>query len=138
MGVFVKKKISESQFSSNEINEFVDNCIAFYIELCLQITKRFDFNDICLKEFYCLEPLQIINKKVTSLSGLIDKFPNLINESEIQNLNDEFRELRYIDFKNYFSVVENINCEEFWGTISKFVVQIINWLSPPYLSLCRI
>lgn len=80
-----------------------------------------------------IDPHNIINKKVSSLSPLIERFPNLINENDSQNLDDEFRDLRHIDFKQYFQTLENINCEDFWARVSK-ITRVDNDLVFPTLT----
>ena len=85
-----KKKISETKFSHSELTEFTNYCVSFCIEFCKQITKCFNFKDTFLKEMSSIDPH-----------------------------NDEFREFRHKDFKQYFQTLQNINCEDFWARVSK-------------------
>ena len=54
LGIFVSEKIKTC--SKNDKDNFVHNCIYFYIELCEQIRKRFDFNSAILLNIGQLDP----------------------------------------------------------------------------------
>lgn len=119
LGTYVKDKLSGCEINGNKLDEFVGNCTAFYIELCDQILKRFDFSDITLKSLGLIDPRKVMNKEVSSLNELIQLFPNLVLKENIQKIDSEFRELRFLDFQNYFDRNEGVTVEDFWKTVSK-------------------
>lgn len=63
VGVYVKEKISQYEINIEEYKNFIDNCLFFYIELCFQIKKRFDFGITIINNLYLMNPLTILNKK---------------------------------------------------------------------------
>ena len=42
-GVYVKEKVSQYGIDLEIYNQYIDNCVSFYVELCYQIKKSFDF-----------------------------------------------------------------------------------------------
>lgn len=48
-GAQVEIMLNEFNIDLNELNNFKIRCLDFYVELCIQIKKRFDFNNPVLE-----------------------------------------------------------------------------------------
>lgn len=97
LGTYVKQKLHNFKINQNKLDEFIENCTSFYVELCDQIFKRFDFDDITLKNLAMIDPQKIMNKEASSLNELIQLFPNIVLEENIQKIDIEFRELKFLE-----------------------------------------
>lgn len=81
-----------------------------------------------------LNPDIVIKKKIKSLSTLAILLPNIVGEDYVQLLDDEWRELRNLNFTEFFSAEEianGMNVEYFWKTICN--IKRCNCLAFPIL-----
>ena len=118
LGAAVGQYLVDENIHPQEIKKFKTNCLSFYIELVDQIYKRFDFKNEILKNLAMLEPKKICGKEITSLVPLYKLFPNLVDNSDLQNLDNEFREIRNLNFVDMFGeTLKNINGQDFWKTV---------------------
>lgn len=60
LAIYAKEILQKYKLSQNKINEIINNCINFYIELCDQILKRFEFQNK-FKSLASINPHYIIN-----------------------------------------------------------------------------
>lgn len=119
LGIYAKDIISKTKLNHFELNEIIENCVNFYVELCRQIKNRFDFNSNlkCLK---IINPNNFINGDYSnnSVFEILKEFPNFVEETEKQDLDSEFRELNFLNFNEIFENKE-IDLYNFWKTISE-------------------
>ncbi|XP_058827037.1 uncharacterized protein LOC131687020 [Topomyia yanbarensis] len=94
-------KVSNRSISVDQVNHFRTNIMRFYITLSNQILKRFNFNDGILVNLTIINPDNIISRKHTSLLPLLQCFPNVISCDQIQTIDDEYREVRNINFSEF-------------------------------------
>lgn len=113
LGLYAGKLIT-TELTNDEIEEIVKNCIDFYIELCDQLFKRFDFADQlkCLKG---INPNALVNGELNSIFEIVKQFPNLICEADMQTIDSEFRELNLLDLQDLIN--KNNNLLDFWKNI---------------------
>lgn len=90
-------------------------CLDFFVEACIQINLRFDFNNEILQNMRIINPLDVIEKKFSTIIPLAKNFPNLVNENDLQILDTEYRLLRNTEVE--WSV--NISTENFWNEVGK-------------------
>lgn len=76
------------------IQDFHQSCLAFYIEGATQIRTRFPFNDASFKQLEAFDPRVVNDKSLPSLIPLMSSFPTLVNDSQIQSIDSEWRLLR--------------------------------------------
>lgn len=91
-------------------------CLEFYIESINQILSRFPLKNSVLKKLEFLNPDNVMNRKIASISDIFVHFPNLIED--IQEVDSEWRELRNFDFAD-FKTQNDSDVEIFWGKVSK-------------------
>ena len=84
----------EHDIPNQPLQEFRQSCQKFYIEGAIQIRKRFPFNDVIFEQLEVLDPIVVKAKSVPSLAALMASFPNLVNETNVQNIDTEWRLLR--------------------------------------------
>ena len=78
LGVDVQMQLLSADFSPIEIKVFKNNCLSFYIELCAQIFKRFNFKNSIYKLISRIDQAKIIKEEINSLANLYAKFPSEI------------------------------------------------------------
>ena len=79
-------------------NRFCLDCLRFLIELCSQIKRRFDFSETSILSQMCvLDPkvaMSVSNQRQPkSLAYLASKFPMLVEESQLDQLHDQWKML---------------------------------------------
>lgn len=88
----------ENKLNPDEIKAFRTRCLNFLIESAHQIYKRFPFQKCgAIKQLSDIAPKSVISKQVGSLGPLACKFPNLVDEAEMNDLDREWRLLRNTD-----------------------------------------
>ncbi|KAJ8910917.1 hypothetical protein NQ315_014251 [Exocentrus adspersus] len=121
---------------------FYNNCLKFYVELCLQIRERFKNIDQ-YENFQLLDPNLLLSKP-TSLTPLFEKFPDLLKDNveevasecrEICNLSDTIKtNLKTIDFTEFWFELysmKNSADQKVFRNVCEFV---FNLLSLPHSS----
>ncbi|KNC33889.1 hypothetical protein FF38_14255 [Lucilia cuprina] len=112
LGIYAKNLITK--LNKNEMDDD-DNCINFYIELCDQVFKRFDFGDQ-YKSLRAINPNFVINGELDSIFEITKHFPNFVSEEGMQNIDTEFRELKLLDFNSIINKSE-MDLLSFWKQI---------------------
>jgi len=91
---------NNSSVDSNEVIKFFKSCQEFYIELVVDIKKRFVFDDPVFKCIAVTDPALIKQFSVKSLNHVIERFPVLNSLiSSPQELDMEWRELALMDIE---------------------------------------
>lgn len=115
IGVLATESITalklNNSICSSEINKFLKSCQEFYIELIVDIKKRFVFDD-CVS---VTDPIIIKEFKIKSLSFVITRFP-ILNEyiSSIQDLDREWRQPALMDIP---LTNDSNNVLEYWRIV---------------------
>lgn len=117
LGVYVRDVLSDSQINENDKHDVIINCINFYIELCEQILKRFEFENK-FKALNLINPNYIINEEKICFNDILKEFSHFFEESERQKLETEFRQLKLLDLKNIFPK-KDIKVLDFWKKVSE-------------------
>lgn len=65
------------------------NCLNYYLELCKQITNRFDFTDKVLTSVQLINPLNLGD----NISPLIALFLHIVEDNEIEEMDIEWKNL---------------------------------------------
>jgi hypothetical protein len=68
------------------------NCLNFYVRLCSEIRSRVDFSDETLNMLEILNPQKVFMSNKPGLSKLVSRFPNLIQNINVTDLDLEWRE----------------------------------------------
>jgi hypothetical protein len=72
------------------------NCLNFYVRLCSEIRSRVDFSDETLNMLEILNPQKVFMSNKPGLSKLVSRFPNLIQNINVTDLDLEWRSLSNI------------------------------------------
>lgn len=96
--------------------DFRLHCLKFYIELCKNPLKKFDFENDFLKCVEYLSPANVIKGQVKSISKLCSFVPTVIGSENIQEVDDEWRELRHFNFKQC-NLLQEKSIERFWEVV---------------------
>lgn len=81
--------IADETVTQAEAREIKKSCRNYYIELCIEIKKRFNFADFTLNAIQLLNP----NSLGESVMPLIKTFPNLVNGNTENEIECEWRDL---------------------------------------------
>lgn len=99
----------------SEVSSFRVHCLNFYVELSEQISKRFTGLSDIFPLLKALDPAVARETGMESLVPLFTNFPQLINESEYDEVNDEWKSLNF--FNDVLSTSEHP--VEFWCSVKK-------------------
>lgn len=94
LGANVQKTISEIRLSPDQLQFFWLRCLDFYIEACSQIIRRFSLKNNPIKKFEMLDPAIVKLGTIQSITDVAILFPNIVNSSDLQALDTEWRILR--------------------------------------------
>ena len=103
-----------------EITGFLEHVQLFYVETAIQIKQRFPINDEILNSCMFHNPETINSTSATEIIKLASNFPNIIAPSELRSLDDEWRELQFMnpnDMPTYTERRKDI--VSFWGSLGK-------------------
>lgn len=84
------------------------SCRQYYIELCNQIVKRIDFDDVTLIAMETINP----NSLGRSLSPLMVLYPNIVGNLDIEEIDSEWRTLLCDSNKH-----KSNDLEDFWQSL---------------------
>ena len=76
LGSNIELFISNNVIPPAQITEFKNNCLNFYVTLCENIRKRFDFNNSLLKFMANFDPAVPMGGKVSSVVPVLHIFEN--------------------------------------------------------------
>ena len=140
--MLVKQPLQEQE------HRFRKDCLAFLVELCSQIKRRFPFQgDSVLCMLSCLNPQEALstNRALTCISKLAMHFPQLVPEDQLDELEDQWRGILYAknstvqmsnsptEFWDELKTVKDGNVKMKFGLLSNFMC---NLLVLPHSSAC--
>lgn len=97
------------------VQDFLSRSRDFLATAAAQIKKRFPIDDPVIKQLQVLNP-SCSHQNFPSLNPLALRFPNLIQQSDLQQLNNEWRRLLFTEL--LFSY-ESMPVDEFWGKLTR-------------------
>lgn len=113
-----KTELLYGTLTNDELLTFKKRALDFYVTLSLQIKKRIDFNDPILNAVEALHPAAVMTdhgKQQFSIANLLQLFPNIIKEDELEMINSEWRLIP--EFKDNLKNIDDP--EEFWIKVRK-------------------
>ena len=123
MGEHVSSFLTQSNIAEIrlEVKGFLEHVQLFFIEAASQIKKRFPIDDEILKSLAFLNPETINSTATTEVIRVASKFPNIITGTELNKLDDEWRELQFMDPSDLpeFSSSRRKDAVTFWGNLGK-------------------
>ena len=122
MGEHVSNFLTQSNIAEIrlEVKGFLEHVQLFFIEAASQIKKRFPIDDEILKSLAFLNPETINSTATTEVIRVASKFPNIITGTELNKLDDEWRELQFMDpsdLPEFSSRRKDV--VTFWGNLGK-------------------
>jgi hypothetical protein len=105
---------SEPLKTQTAMDEFKMDCLKFLTELCMQIKRRFPFdeNDV-IARLKVLDPKIASNlSSPSSIANLAAHFKSIVSENKLNDLDDEYRSFRMT--KEHIGIDYNVNIPEFW------------------------
>lgn len=88
-------KLLESTANMRDDNKtalMYERLLNFLVELAVQLKKRLPLDDKVLVDVHSiLDPTNLVGTDMLSIFEIASKFPNIILESELQDLNSEWR-----------------------------------------------
>ncbi|KAJ8930521.1 hypothetical protein NQ314_016668 [Rhamnusium bicolor] len=110
-GAKVELPILNGNVEVMELKNFRLRALEFYVELCQQIKKRFNFENPVLQFISNFNPKNALSGEVNSIvAGSMTHFPNLV--TDIEKLNSEWRLIASCD---ELKVKSEKILEEFWS-----------------------
>ena len=94
------------------VNRFYSSMLDFYIEATCQLKKRLPLSDSTVKALSVLDPKQ--RKNFANLDLLITRFPNLVDEEKLDELDLEWREFRLVNLTD----LESLDVDQFWNKVA--------------------
>lgn len=110
--------IHASSCSANILNIVKKQLLKFYIESIKQILKRFPLKNSIFSKLEFIDSNVVMGRKINSIADVAVHFPNLVGGCNIQDIDNEWRMLRNLNF-NDFDITVNDDVQEFWLKISK-------------------
>lgn len=135
-GGSVNTTILEGRVTSEQLHIFRTRSLDFYIEACSQIIQRFPLKDNPLQLLNFLDPEVVKSGSIPSLSLVFSKFPNFLETTTLQPIDNEWRLLRNTeevqslsdDVFIFWQEVSNLklgNEEQMFPSLTKFVFKIM-------------
>ena len=109
-------QLTNEPLPTNTLKRFMDDCVKFLVELSVQIKKRFPLNeDSLIAQLKVLDPTVASNTNVSPqfLTQLISKFPNLVKQDEVNELEDQWRNFR-LTAKDILHYMPNDSIPQYW------------------------
>ena len=114
-GINVGKTLLDTPLNKVQVDFFRLRCLDFYIEACQQILDRFPMKNNAIKLFEFMNPCLVKAGNLSSLVMVAVNFPNLVSETELQQLDSEWRILRNFEQLQLFED----DVEVFWNKVHK-------------------
>lgn len=115
--------LNSKSLSVENIREIKKSCRNYYIALCKEIVKRFDFENKILKAMEITDPQNL----GPTLLPLMQLFPNLVKETNFQDIDGEWRQLRNLEID-----MDKTDFEKFWAYVFQ-IKDATNELMFPHL-----
>lgn len=118
--LLITLSVNPSPSRQLEIKGFLEHVQLFFIEASCQIRNRFPIQDDILKSLTFLNPDTVNSVSATKIVQLASKFPNIVPSSNLGLLDDEWRELQFmepIDLPQSSSSRNDV--VEYWGKVGK-------------------
>lgn len=141
LGVKIMKEMEKEEIRNNreKLEEFREKTKLFLVTSCVQITKRYDFNNRLLPLLKYLSPEEAIKtstrQHLPSILPIVTELPRILNnDDEIQIVDDEWRILPDVNRLSELKISE-MKTDEFWHNImtttdckhlAKFVLSILS------------
>lgn len=129
LGVNVAKLLScqKGKISKQHLDDFLNRCQSFFVELCQQIKKILPLESDLFQCLSLLDPQIAVYNEFSSLFQITSKFVNLVDENKLQLIDNEYRELKIDkDVGNLLSSSsscsqeqELLDVQKFWSSVSK-------------------
>ncbi|XP_045488672.1 uncharacterized protein LOC123690069 [Pieris rapae] len=127
LGVNVSKEIGRLSADVSlkpGIQSFLQRMQTFFIELCNQLKTRLPLTNL-FKDLQFLDPQNFVYKDFVSTVNIANKFPNIVDENNLQKVDDDFRQIKFD--KSVTDLLEsggsststNLSVDKFWGAIGK-------------------
>lgn len=105
------------------LEHFYERCQLFYSVLCVQIKKRYDFNNFILPKMFIFLPKNAVSHNIRyefpSLADIINNMPRFYNSGDQQLIDDQWRLLPNYNFQlDEIDINEEIDV--FWGNLFKY------------------
>lgn len=110
---FLKNPDTANTVSANDLHNFKMHCLQFYIELCVQLKKRFDLKDEHLIYASTFVPKKAISGEILSISQFTYLFPYLSVDVDKVNL-----EWQLISETESLKKFKDADLTLFWENIS--------------------
>ncbi|XP_056643937.1 uncharacterized protein LOC130449894 [Diorhabda sublineata] len=96
LGAKVEQFLKENceNLNENDIKSFQYKCREFYVELCVQIKKRFPFEDKFLKSITVLNPDKVMSGNIPTITNILNFFPQLKDLCNLEDINLECPNLK--------------------------------------------
>ncbi|CAF4876591.1 unnamed protein product [Pieris macdunnoughi] len=108
----------------SKIEEFLNRCQAFLIELSKQFLQRLPVQDNFLQDLSFIDPQKAVYGEFRTLIKILQRFPNLVTTENMQIVDNEYRELKLdVSVSNLLSTSsstsENFMVDKFWSEVSQ-------------------
>ena len=113
--IFVGRKTRmqlETMDDLSLVGRFFSSVVEFYVEATIQLKKRLPLSNSTVRALSVLDPKQ--RKKFATLNLLPTRFPNLVDEEKLDDLDLEWREFRHMDLMD----LESLDVDQFWNEIA--------------------
>ena len=122
MGVTASKLLASQSFkqvAKEKTTECFQRSKQFLIELCRQLKKRLPLDNLVIQDLKFLNPQTAMTGTIASIAGVAARFPNVVPESQLQSLDQEWRQLIFDEeISDLADSCATSPAEEFWGKVS--------------------
>ncbi|CAG5057444.1 unnamed protein product [Parnassius apollo] len=108
----------------SKIEEFLNRCQSFLIELSNQFLQRLPVQDNFLQDLSFIDPQKAVYGEFRTLIGILKRFPNIVATENMQIVDNEYRELKLdVSVSNLLSTSsstsETFMVDKFWSEVSQ-------------------
>ncbi|CAH1379253.1 unnamed protein product [Tenebrio molitor] len=117
---------------NNDIDSFRIKCLDFYVELCLQIRNRFNFQDKVLEYATVFRPSVARSGDILAISDFKNLFPNL-TDIDVDLINQEWQLLSETDLLTK----DCDDISDFWAKVAIIKNELGNLMLPNLLIIVK-
>ncbi|CAG9786569.1 unnamed protein product [Diatraea saccharalis] len=121
LGVSTQESIIEIEKEipapKTQITDFRKSCLPFYIEAIKQITQRFIFSDPLYDIIELVtDPQKAQSFETKDLTFVVNRFPYLRNDLDLEELNKEWKMHALLDF-THLNLSPNLEILDYWNNV---------------------
>ena len=116
LGAAVAQELIKPAILNNRplVENFLSRCRDFYVTAAKEVKKRFPISNFTIQQLQVIDPA-CSHREFPSLVPLAQKFPNLVPQGNVQQLDNEWRRMAFIELP---FTHDGMAVDEYWGKMA--------------------